>query len=181
MYYKVFKDPVVTLTVTSVLWALTVILFASPVSAQVVAKEEPTAVAIAVKSSVAPSVPTPLIDDVKGVTIGMTADEVENKLGHPEAKDASSMYFDFDGKQSIQLAFDADKKVSVIATTYTGDGASPPKAADVFGQDVKIEPAANGSIYKMVRYPSAGVWVAYSRMATSDNALTTVTIKKIAK
>ena len=41
------------------------------------------------------------------------------------------------------------------------------------------EPGENGIVYKLVRYPSAGFWVAYSRLNAGGDPLTTITIQKL--
>src|SRR5918997_1162852 len=47
----------------------------------------------------------------------------------------------------------------------------------VIGTD--IEPNAAGALYKLVTYPRAGYWVAYSR-TTGDEPLTVITMQKVA-
>ena len=43
---------------------------------------------------------------------------------------------------------------------------------------VEITPKKNGTIYKLVRYPDAGYWVAYSRTA-GKSPIVSVTMRKI--
>jgi hypothetical protein len=125
--------------------------------------------------------PQPLIGDIKGITLGMTADEVKSKLGKPETSDASTMYYDLNKGESVQLQLDSDKKVVMVAAMYTGNKADAPDVAEVFGSDVKIVPRKDSRIYKLVRYPAAGYWVAYDRLQLDSGPMTTVTIKKIKK
>jgi hypothetical protein len=54
--------------------------------------------------------------------------------------------------------------------------ADVPTAKGVFGAEV--EPKADGSIYRMVRYPKAGYWLSYNRTSGSS-PLTTVTLQKL--
>jgi len=57
------------------------------------------------------------------------------------------------------------------------DGATGiPTARDVLGTDAEAK--ADGSQYKLLRYPKAGYWVSYSRTAGSTPT-TTVTLQKI--
>jgi hypothetical protein len=175
---KIDKNSIFAVAVMSVLWAVSVILFALPAAAQIAEKEEVSSV-VAAQPAVEAAAPAPFIDDVSGVSVGMTADEVKDKLGKPESSDASSMYYELDGSKTLRLRLDADKKVSLIAAMYMGNDANPPKVTDVFGPDVNIEPGENGSVYKMVRYPSAGFWVAYSRLNAGGDPLTTITIQKL--
>jgi hypothetical protein len=51
-----------------------------------------------------------------------------------------------------------------------------PTCKQVFGSEAEAK--ADGSVYKMVRFPKAGYWLSYSR--TSGNSpMTSVTLQKI--
>lgn len=126
-----------------------------------------------------PQVPAPLVDDINGITLGMTADDVKSKLGKPDTSDSATMYYDLDKGEQVQLRLDADKKVSMIAGIYTGKNADAPDFSEVFGPAAQPVPQQNGTIYKLVRYPSAGYWVAYSRLELDNGPMTTVTLQKI--
>ena len=76
-----------------------------------------------------------------------------------------------------QIRLNKDKKVRLISITYTNDNKNAPKFEYVFGTSVKAEPGADGMIYKLVRYPEAGYWVAYSRTA-GEKPSVTVTMQK---
>jgi hypothetical protein len=121
----------------------------------------------------------PAISDLEGISIGMTDDQVKEKLGKPESGDNSGMYFSMSNGQSMQLALDSEGKVRMIAVVYMGSKAKPPEPTEVFGKDGNIEPSADGKIYKMVRYPTAGYWIAYSRLNLENGPMTTVTIQKM--
>jgi hypothetical protein len=123
---------------------------------------------------------TPAINDLAGVAIGMTGDQVKEKLGKPESGDDSTgMYYSMDNGESMQLAFDADKKVKMIAMMYSGKGTKAPEPTEVFGAQSSITAGSDGRIYKMVRYPSAGYWVAYSRLNLDAGPMITVTMQKM--
>ena len=143
-----------------------------PALAQSEAQSEPTA-------ATKPAGPSPVVSDLNGVTLGMTADDVTEKLGKPDVGDDSGMFYTLSNDESLQLRLDQDKKVSMIAAIYSGKGAKAPEAADVFGPDGAVTPDTDGKLYKMVRYPKAGFWIAYSRLNLSNGAMTTVTIQKI--
>lgn len=48
----------------------------------------------------------------------------------------------------------------------------------VFGNGMSVTPNADGSIYKLIRYPDKGYWVSYSKTA-GKQPLTTVMLQKI--
>lgn len=118
----------------------------------------------------------PVLTNYKEIKIGMTADEVEDKLGKPKIEDKDGFYYEFSDGESAQIVLDRDKKVRVISIIYSGENA--PKFEDVFGKDVAIETQPDGRIYKLVRYPEAGFWVAYSRTG-GENPTVTVTMQKM--
>lgn len=118
----------------------------------------------------------PLYHDYKGVQIGMTQEEVRKKLGSPKDKDdAQDLYLYAEEKEAAQIFYQA-KKVFAVSVSYMGLKAQAPEAKAVFGADVA--PTADGRVYKMVRYPEAGYWVSYSRIA-GDEPLVTVTMQKL--
>jgi hypothetical protein len=117
--------------------------------------------------------------DVNGVTLGMTADDVKEKLGKPDAGDDTSLFYTLPNGESLQLKLDGDKKVSMVAAIYSGKDAKAPEPTEIFGPDASVQPQADGKIYKMVRYPAAGFWIAYSRLNLDGGTMTTVTIQKI--
>lgn len=125
-----------------------------------------------------PSPLTPYIEDLKGVAINMTADQAIEKLGKPKVSDKAGMYFQFSGTDSAQVGLDAKHKVRTVALIYRTGSADAMQPEDVFGPDVLIVPKKDGSIYKMVRYPSAGFWIAYSKTGGSK-PMTTVTMRRI--
>jgi len=126
-----------------------------------------------------PTVLQPALADIKGITIGMTADEVKDKLGKAKSSDATGFYYVFSDEESMQITLDADKKVRVVAMFYIDDEAAAPKYEDIFGADAKVEKQGNGRIYNLVRYPDAGYWVAYDRIMVEDEPMITVTMQKM--
>lgn len=118
----------------------------------------------------------PTFKDYKGVRIGMTADEVRQKLGTPELKDKTEDLFLISDAEMVQVVYDKDDKVSVVSITYSGDNDAAPSALAVLGEEVAA--GADGRVYKLVRYPAVGYWVAYSR-AGGDAPVVSVTMKKM--
>lgn len=144
----------------------------------VIAANGQTSAESATPQTAATIVPTPVWQNYQGVKIGTTADEVRDKLGKPKISDKDGYYYEINDDESAQIRLDADKKVRVISITYSSKNANAPEFAAVFDKDVIVEPAADGRIYKLVRYPTAGFWVAYNRTA-GDKPIITVTVQKM--
>ena len=124
----------------------------------------------------APPLVMPVFTNYKGVTIGMSADEVRQKLDRMKEKGEKQDFFVFSDAESAQVYYDADKKVSAVSVDYLGDDSGAPTPEAVVGR--AISPRPNGSMHELVRYPEAGYWVAYNRTAGS-NPIVTVTMQKI--
>lgn len=120
----------------------------------------------------------PAMQDYRGVAIGMTADEVRGKLGSAKTEDKDGFFYVFSDTETAQIMMDADQKVRVISIDFMSDHKNPPSFNDVFGADEKAEPKPDGGIYKMIRYPDAGMWVAYSRLG-GDQPVISITINKM--
>ena len=123
-----------------------------------------------------PADDAPTFQEYKGVRIGMTADEARQKLGSPTDKGDTQDFYLVSEKESVQVMYDKDKKVSALALIYMNAGAGVPTAKAVLGDDIEAKP--DGSLYKLVRYPKAGYWVSYSRTA-GDAPIVSVTMQKL--
>jgi hypothetical protein len=66
--------------------------------------------------------------------------------------------------------------VSAISIDFMSGASAVPTAKEVLGTEPEAK--ADGSVYKMLRYPKAGYWVSYSRTAGSSPT-TTITMQKI--
>lgn len=118
----------------------------------------------------------PVFREFKGVQIGMTATDARAKLGTPTDKSDANDFYAVGDKQVVQVFYDAGKKVSAIAVSFIDSPADAPTPKSVFGSDVEAK--ADGSCYKMVRYPKAGYWLSYSRTA-GNQPMIIVTMQKI--
>jgi hypothetical protein len=118
----------------------------------------------------------PTFREYKGVRIGMSADEVRQKLGTPELKDKTEDLFLISDVERVQVVYDKDGKVSALSITYSNKNEAAPSALSVLGEAVAA--GADGRVYKLVRYPTVGYWVAYSRTA-GDAPVVSVTMKKM--
>lgn len=120
----------------------------------------------------------PVWQSYKGVSIGMTDAEVREKLGAAKSEDAEGFFYMISDTETAQFLLDAGKKVRTVSVVFAADHKAAPTFADVFGKTAEAAPKPDGSIYKMMRYESAGYWVSYSRMA-GDKAMVIVMIQKL--
>jgi hypothetical protein len=119
----------------------------------------------------------PAFHDYRGVQIGWLADDVRKKLGTPLNKDDEQDFYVFNEKETAQILYDkATRKVTAISVDFSNGATGVITPQQVFGGE--IEAKADGSKYKMVRYPKVGYWISYSRTA-GDTPLITVTIQKL--
>ena|ERR1700686_865553 len=118
----------------------------------------------------------PVFSDFKGVRIGMTADEARKKLGNPRDKGDDQDFYVFNDTQAVQVFYDRAGAVLAISVDFMSGANAIPSAKDVLGTDADAR--ADGSVYKLTRYPKAGYWVSYSRTAGSSPT-TTITMQKI--
>lgn len=118
----------------------------------------------------------PALTQFKGVRIGMAADEARKKLGSPREKSAEQDFYVFNDNEAVQVNYDKKGSVNAIAIDFMSGSNGVPTAKDILG--VEAEAKADGSVYKMVRYPKAGFWVSYSRTAGNDPTVT-ITMQKI--
>jgi len=118
----------------------------------------------------------PLFSDFKGVRIGMSTEEARKKLGGPKEKGDEQDYFIFNDNERVMVYYDKAKTVTAISIDFMSGANQIPTAKDVIGGE--IDSKSDGSGYKLVRYPKAGYWVAYSRTAGKEPT-TTITIQKI--
>lgn len=119
---------------------------------------------------------TPVYHQYKGISIGMAAADVRAKLGEPRDKSDTQDFYVFSDSESAQVIYGPDKKVSVVSVNYIGTLVPMPAAKDIFGEDAAAKD--DGSIFKLVRYPSSGFWVSYHRTA-GDDPMVIVTMQKL--
>src|SRR3712207_4326262 len=119
--------------------------------------------------------PPPPFHEYKGVRIGMAADEARKLLGNPTDKDDRQEVFAVSDDESCQVYYDAAKKVSAVSITYFSTK-SVPAPKSVLGEEPEAK--ADGSVYKLIRYPKAGYWVSYTR-TSGDSPMTIIAIQKL--
>jgi hypothetical protein len=118
----------------------------------------------------------PAFHEYRGIQLGATVDEVRKKLGTPKNESDEQDFYVFNEQESAQIVYDKSHKVITISADFLSGGNGAPTAKDVFGAD--LEPKADGSMYKMVRYAKAGCWISYNRTA-GNSPLTSITVQKI--
>jgi hypothetical protein len=118
----------------------------------------------------------PLISEYRGVKIGWLAEDVRKKLGTPANKSDEQDYFMFGDKETVQILYDKSQKVVTISVDFSNGATGILTPQQVFGAD--IEAKSDGSKYKMVRYPKAGIWLSYNRTA-GDSPLISITLQKM--
>ena len=118
----------------------------------------------------------PAFSDFKGVRIGMTADAARKKLGSPREKSAEQDFYVFNDTQAVQIFYDKAGAVTAISIDFMTGANAVPTGKEVLGTEPEVK--ADGSVYKILRYPKAGYWVSYSRTAGSSPT-TTITMQKI--
>jgi hypothetical protein len=119
---------------------------------------------------------TPVFKDYRGVTIGMSADEVRKKIDDLQKGDRQD-FLVLSDQESAQIYYDDARKVTAISVDYFGNKSKPPTPEAVLG--TAPQPKADGSIYQLNRYPEAGYWVSYNRTAGSK-PIVTITMQQIA-
>jgi hypothetical protein len=116
----------------------------------------------------------PLYSEYRGVRIGMNVLDVRTKLGEPLQKSDDLDLYVFSGAETAQIAYDAAHVVKTVSVDYLG-GLGAPDYKLVVGADVDV--AADGRIYKVVRYDNLGFWVYYNRSA-GEVPIVTITLQK---
>jgi hypothetical protein len=118
----------------------------------------------------------PLFHEYRGIQIGTLAEDVRKKLGSPADKSVEQDFYVFDEKETAQILYDKTGKVITISVDFMVGANDVLTPTQLFGGE--IEAKADGSKYKMVRYPKAGCWLSYNRTA-GNQPLITVTLQKI--
>ena len=114
-------------------------------------------------------------NEYRGIQLGMFADDVRKKLGSPKDKGDEQDFYIFDETETAQIVYDKTHKVITISADFLKSTGTL-TAKQVLGAEVEAK--ADGSVYKMVRYPKAGYWLSYNRTGGTP-PLTTITLQKI--
>jgi hypothetical protein len=116
------------------------------------------------------------LSDYRGAQIGMSITEARQKLGKPKEMADELDIYSFNDRESAQVYYDkSTQKVTAISVDYMG-ATDAPECKKVTGTEADAK--ADGSRFKLVRYPKAGYWVSYNRTAGASPTIT-VTMQKI--
>lgn len=137
-------------------------------------QEEVAAVPNSSTSSAA-TLNAPAFTDYRGVSIGMSVEEVRAKLDGLN-KGEKQDFLVFSERESAQIYYDDQGKVMAISIDYFGDKSNPPSPDAVLG--AALQAKADGSMYQLNRYPNAGYWVSYNRTA-GEKPIVTITLQKM--
>jgi hypothetical protein len=121
-----------------------------------------------------PTTHTPAFTDYRGITIGMTDDEVRNKLDDVKKSDGLDSVSFSDG-ESAQIYYDKDGKVTAISVDYFIP-TNAPAPEKILGEALQAKD--DGSMYQLKRYPDKGFWVSYNRTAGAKPIIT-ITMQKL--
>lgn len=116
----------------------------------------------------------PVFKDYRGISLGMAADEVRQKLGKPEDQSDAEDTFEPAKGETARIVYSADKKVRTISIMYTDDISKAPKPAAMIGSDVSAN--EDGGVFKKVDYPDHGFWISYAKIA-GDNPMIIIMIQ----
>ena len=157
--------------------SMALVFAASIAAAQTIsspADQEEVATVATSSASSAGTQSAPVFKDYRGVSIGMSAEQVRAKLeGLNKGEDQDFLFLS--DRESAQIYYDKQGKVIAISVDYFGGGTAPAPDA-VLG--VALEAKADGSMYRLNRYPDQGYWVSYNRTA-GEKPIVTVTVQKM--
>ena len=74
----------------------------------------------------APGQATPLYKEYKGVRLGMSADEVRQKLGRPKEAGKEQDFFVFSDNERARVYYDSAHKATAVISTFIGKASNAP-------------------------------------------------------
>lgn len=122
----------------------------------------------------APATAVSGFSDYRGIKIGMTTDEVRDKLKDVKKGSVQDSVF-FSDTESAQIYYDKNGKVTAISVDYFATTNAPPPEK-VLGEGLQAK--ADGSMYRLKRYPDKGYWISYNRTA-GEKPIITITMQKL--
>lgn len=129
------------------------------------------------KSPSQAAVSAPFLKEYRKITIGVAADALRDAWGKPKMEYSDGFVYELSDSETVQINIGPERNITVISITFI-QGKGAPTFADVFGEGVTPDKSENGSVYKLVRYPNAGYWVAYYAGPT-ENADVSLTMQKL--
>jgi hypothetical protein len=111
----------------------------------------------------------PIYREYRGVRLNMTIEEARAKLGAAQFRSDDLDYYIFSTSESAQIAYKANKVVTISVDFTAGVGA--PDYKTVVGTGLLLE-RTDGSSYRMVEYDAEGFWVSYNKSAGTVPVIT---------
>ena|SRR5215204_6831587 len=111
----------------------------------------------------------PLYREYRGVRLGMTMEEARAKLGASQLRSDDLDYYIFSTSETAQIAYKANKVVTISVDYMEGVGA--PDYKTVVGAGMLLE-RPDGSSYRMVEYDAESFWVSYNKSAGTVPVIT---------
>ena len=164
--------------INSTLSAAMLLIFAASIAAaQTISnpsEQEEVATVVNSSDSSAATPSAPVFNDYRGISIGMSAEQVRATIeGLKQDKDQDFLVLS--DRESAQIYYDKQGKVMAISVDYFG-GSNAPAPEAVLG--VSLEAKADGSMYQLNRYPDAGYWVSYNRTG-GEKPIVSITMQKM--
>lgn len=108
----------------------------------------------------------PVFKDYRGVTLGMAAADVRQKLGKPEDQSDTEDSFEPEKGETLRIIYNAEKKVRMISIMFTSNLEKAPTPKAMFGTDAATN--ESGGIFKRMDYTEQGFWISYAKIAGDD-------------
>lgn len=118
-----------------------------------------------------------VMNEYRGVKLGLTQEEVRQKLGKPNNSSETDEDYDLGNGNSMQVHYGADKKVDTIVLYFYSNDEKVPKFAEVIG-DGKIE-KLNDTIEKGKLVDNNGKLSITMVHTGGASPMTVITIKRL--
>ncbi len=116
----------------------------------------------------------PVFTSYRGVKLGMTSDEVREKLGRSKDQSDGEDSFEPADNETARIFYDEEKRVRAISIMYSGDLSKAPSPKEVVGSTIPAR--EDGGMFKRVEYPDDGFWVSYVKLA-GDSPMVMITMQ----
>lgn len=112
--------------------------------------------------------------DYRGVTLGMSAADVRQKLGKPEDQSDAEDSFEPAKGETLRIIYNAEKKVRMMSIMFTESIEKAPTPQALFGEDAQAN--EGGGVFKRMDFTEQGFWISYAKIA-GDNPMIVITVQ----